>query len=876
MPTMSKQKTPSNTSGKSTWIDPHAAREAGNYENPVPSRELMLEYLENCEEPATHMQLVEVFELTDEDQIEAIRRRLIAMCRDGQLIENRRNAFIPMSRIELIRGRVQGHKDGYGFLIREDGEKDFHLSAKQMRKVFDGDKVAVRLAGVDNRGKEEAVIVEVIQRNTHQLVGRFYTQGDTAYVVPDNRRIPHEVLINASDMGSAQHGQFVVVDIIGQPDARRLPVGAIKEVLGDHLAPGMEIDIALRSHDIPFEFNSDATAQADAIESEVSEADKLTRLDLRQMPFVTIDGEDAKDFDDAVYCEFNEATKGWTLYVAIADVSHYVQVNSPLDVEAINRGNSVYFPEHVVPMLPEKLSNGLCSLKPKVDRLCMVCEMDISSDGKLTGYTFYEGVMHSHARLTYNLVGKMLENKDSDEAQQLRREHSHIVEQIDDLYALYHALRIERTKRGAIDFETTETRIIFNAERKIQDIVPVTRNDAHKLIEECMLCANVATAQFLQQHKLPVLYRVHDGPSEQKLENLRKYLTEQGITLNGGLEPTPKDYLHVMEQIKERPDAHLMQIMLLRSMSQAVYQPDNNGHFGLAYKAYTHFTSPIRRYADLLVHRAIRSLIRGESQEPGLLDTIHRAEGASVLSKAEIYPYDTAALLQFGEQTSLTERRADDATRDVMDFLKCEYMRTHVGDEFTGVVSAVTGFGLFVQLNDLYVEGLIHVTNLNNDFYSFDPVRLRLTGERSGKSFRMGDELKIIVGRVDLDDRKIDFELVGADNNSGSKNTGSKPAGSKKSGSRKPRSKKSGASKAGDDRSSPRSRKPARPVRKREVESDSAKKPSTKKTGPKKSEDKKAIKDPFSKAKSAKKKIMDGIKGAAKKLKKPKKKKPKK
>jgi ribonuclease R len=853
---MSKQKTQSNKPSKSTWTDPHAAREAGNYENPVPSRELMLEYLENCEEPATHMQLVEVFQLSDEDQIEAIRRRLIAMCRDGQLIENRRNAFIPMSRIELIRGRVQGHKDGYGFLIREDGEKDFHLSAKQMRKVFDGDKVAVRVAGVDNRGKEEAVIVEVIQRNTHQLVGRFYVQGESAYVVPDNRRIPHEILVHAKDMADAQHGQFVVVDIVGQPDSRRLPIGAIVEVLGDHLSPGMEIDIALRSHDIPFVFGEDAEQQAKGIENEVSEADKMQRIDLRDLPFVTIDGEDSKDFDDAVYCQFNESTKGWVLYVAIADVSHYVQVNSPLDIEAQNRGNSVYFPEHVVPMLPEKLSNDLCSLKPKVDRLCLVCEMTISAQGRLSGYTFFEGVMKSHARLTYNLVGKMLEQKDTDEGRELRKEYAAITPQVDELYSLYHALRGARTLRGAIDFETTETRIIFNRERKIQDIVPVTRNDAHKLIEECMLCANVATANFLQQHEVPSLYRVHDGPSEQKLENLRKYLTEQGITLNGGTEPTPKDYLHVMEQIKERPDAHLMQIMLLRSMSQAVYQPENRGHFGLAYSAYTHFTSPIRRYADLLVHRAIRSLIRSDSQKEELLHTIRRANGATVLTKAEIYPYDTAALLQFGEQTSLTERRADDATRDVMDFLKCEYMRTHVGAEFTGVVSAVTGFGLFVQLKDLYVEGLIHVTNLNNDFYSFDPIRMRLTGERSGKSFRMGDELKILVSRVDLDDRKIDFELVDPDKSAGAPKK--RPKKHSKKASEKP----------GEGRSAPRSRKPERTVRKRTP--NSAKKAVEKAPVP----EKKTINDPFSGAKTAKKKIMDGLKNAVKKVKKPKKKKP--
>ncbi len=850
MAAMSKNKKHSSQSGKSTWSDPHAKREAGKYENPVPSRELILELLENRKAPATHMEVVEEFNLHEEDQIEAVRRRLIAMCRDGQMVENKRRGYIPMSQVELVHGKVQGHKDGYGFLIRDDKDPagDLHLSAKQMNKVFDGDLVTVRLAGTDNRGKQEAIIVEVMQRNTFQLVGRYYAQGNGGYVAPDNRRIPHEIIIHTNDVNEASHGQFVLVEIIQQPEARGLPLGRVVEVLGDHLAPGMEIDIALRSHDIPHEFSDDSTAQANAIESEVSEADKHTRLDLRQMPFVTIDGEDAKDFDDAVYCEFNDVTKGWTLYVAIADVSHYVQVNSPLDVEAINRGNSVYFPEHVVPMLPEKLSNGLCSLKPKVDRLCMVCEMDISADGKLDGYTFYEGVMHSHARLTYNLVGKMLEDKGSDEAQQLRREHSHIVEQIDDLYALYHALRIERTKRGAIDFETTETRIIFNADRKIEDIVPVTRNDAHKLIEECMLCANVATAQFLQQHKVPVLYRVHDGPSEQKLENLRKYLNEQGIILEGGDEPTPKDYLHVMEQIKERPDAHLMQIMLLRSMSQAVYQPENNGHFGLAYKAYTHFTSPIRRYADLLVHRAIRSLIRGENQAPELLKTIHRAEGASVLTKAEIYPYDTAALLQFGEQTSLTERRADDATRDVMDFLKCEYMRAHVGEEFTGVVSAVTGFGLFIQLNDLYIEGLIHVTNLDNDYYTFDPVRLRLSGERSGKNYCMGDEVQIVVASVDLEQRKIDFELAGGKGGEVRRKPAKKSAAYKKT---------AGNKKPARSRKPELAPKPDRTVRKRPILSPSP--------APE-SQPEQESSDPFAKAKKAKSQLMEGLRKAANKV----------
>lgn len=779
---MSKRTSKSASSGK-TWQDPHAKREAEKYSNPVPSRELILAQLEKTEHPLTHLNLVEQFHLTEDDQIEALRRRLIAMCRDGQLMENRKKAFIPMSRIELIRGRVQGHKDGYGFLIPEEGGDDLHLSPRQMRKVFDGDKVAVRVAGVDNRGRREAVIVEIIQRNTTQIVGRFYTQGGSGYVVPDSRRITHEIMIHAEEMNTAVHGQFVVAEIIQQPDARQLPLGKITEVLGDHLAPGMEIDIALRSYEIPFKWSTEVEVQTKKLADEVTEQDKQHRIDIRHLPLVTIDGEDAKDFDDAVYCEFNKKTKGYRLYVAIADVSHYVTVNSPLDVEAQNRGNSVYFPEHVVPMLPEKLSNGLCSLKPNVDRLCMVCEMTISANGRLSGYKFYEAVMHSHARLTYNLVGKILgsgNNIQPEEQTALREEYSDVVPHLDALHGLYKCLRQSRTERGAIDFETTETRIVFNADRKIQDIVPVHRNDAHKLIEECMLCANVATARFFQKYKKPALYRVHQGPTEQKLENLRTYLTEQGLHLGGGKEPHPTDYLHVMEQIEDRPDAHLIQTMLLRSMSQAVYQPDNEGHFGLAYPAYTHFTSPIRRYPDLMVHRAIRHILRSEQPEHVENPNTQRAEGAKPLKAADIYPYDMAALLQLGEQCSMTERRADDATRDVMDFLKCEYMRSHVGEEFDGIVNSVTNFGLFVQLNDLYIEGLIHVTNLGNDFYVFDPVRHRLKGERSGVSFAMGDEIKVIVTRVDLDDRKIDFELV-EKTASASRSKGKRSASSKRS-----------------------------------------------------------------------------------------------
>ncbi|MGK0443785.1 MAG: ribonuclease R [Bermanella sp.] len=822
-----KKNKPETTSKK--LADPFAKREADKYDNPVASRELILETLEHHPLPLTHMQLVEHLHVEGEDQIEAMRRRLIAMCRDGQLVEDRRRAYTPMSQVPILQGRVQGHKDGYGFLIKDEGGDDLHLSAKQMRKVFDGDRVSVRLAGADNRGKQEAVIVDVIQRNTHQLVGRFYTQGESAYVVPDSRRVTQEIMIPGTEMNGAKNGQFVVVDITHQPDTRQLALGKITEVLGDHLAPGMEIDIALRSHEIPFVFPEAVEQQVAKINAEVEEADKLHRMDLRQLPFVTIDGEDARDFDDAVLAEYNAQTKGWRLFVAIADVSHYVPVNSPLDIEAQKRGNSVYFPEHVVPMLPEKLSNGLCSLNPHVDRLCMVCEMDISAAGEITDYKFYEGVMHSHARLTYKLVGKILEDKNGDEGQVLREQYANIVPQLDTLYDLYKSLKAARGERGAIEFETVETRIVFNSDRKIEDIVPVQRNDAHKVIEECMLCANVATARFLQQHKQPSLFRVHQGPSEQKLENLKQYLNESGITLGGGLKPTPKDFLQVMRQIEGRPDAHLIQSMLLRSMSQAVYQPDNDGHFGLAYPAYTHFTSPIRRYPDLMVHRAIRQLVRSDNQDEALLKTIRRAKGASVISKKDIYPYDMAALLQFGEQCSLTERRADDATRDVMDFLKCEYMREHVGETFDGVISTVTNFGIFVQLDDLYIEGLVHVTNLTSDFYQFDPVRMVLRGERSGRVFRMGDPVEVIVSRVDLDDRKIDFEMLGAGNDGGSGKKG------------KPRS-----SKGKRSIGSVRKRKPELTT------SDAA-----------------HSKDPYAKAKADKKKLMEDAKSEAKKKKKP-------
>tara|TARA_B110000285_G_scaffold143056_1_gene159855 strand:- start:54 stop:1805 length:1752 start_codon:yes stop_codon:yes gene_type:complete len=522
------------------------------------------------------------------------------------------------------------------------------------------------------------------------------------------------------------------------------------------MAPGMEIDVAIRTHEIPHEWPLEASHEAAQLAPEVTEADKHDRIDLREMPFVTIDGEDARDFDDAVYCR-KRTLGGWRLYVAIADVSHYVRTGTALDTEAHRRATSVYFPERVIPMLPEAISNGLCSLNPHVDRLVMVCEMTISSKGKLSGYEFYEGLIHSHARLTYTKVGAMLDSGD-EQCQPLRKEYNHVVQPVDQLHKLYSALRSARDARGAIDFETQETRIIFGEDRKITDIVPVHRNDAHKLIEECMLAANVSTAKFLAKHKLDGLFRVHKGPKPTKLENLRGFLGEMGLSLPGGEEPKPKHYQALLSSIKGRPDANLVQTVMLRSLSQAVYTPENEGHFGLGYDAYAHFTSPIRRYPDLLVHRAIRSVIQSKQ----LSRYVKRIKATEKQPQSPWYPYTTADVVVLGEHCSMAERRADAAVWDVEGWLKCEYMQGHIGDYFHGTINAVTSFGLFVELADVYVEGLVHISALPGDYYHFDAAKHRLQGERSGKSFRLGDSIEVQVVRVDLDEKKIDFELADA------------------------------------------------------------------------------------------------------------------
>lgn len=766
--------------------DPHAEREAQKYDKPIASRELILEMLTEGGKPRTWQELAESLQLNEQDDLEALTRRLRAMERDGQIVRNRRNGYGPLAEMDLVRGRVTAHPDGFGFLIPDDGSDDLFLSARQMSSLMHNDRIVAHVSGIDRRGRREGAVVEVIERNTHQVVGRFHREGAMSFVVPDNKRINHDILVPKEFEGEAKHQQIVLVDLVEQPTRRRQPLGRVIEIIGEHMAPGMEIDIAMRSHELPHAWPDAVQDEVASLRAEVLETDKPGREDIRNLPLVTIDGEDARDFDDAVYCE--PLDDGWRLLVAIADVSHYVKLGTALNSEAIERGNSVYFPGRVIAMLPEVLSNGLCSINPQVDRLCMVCEMIVTSGGKVKSHRFFEGLMRSHARLTYTKVAAILDGD-----KELQQQYQALVPQLENLHVLYRAFDKRRKTRGAIEFETTETSIVFGEDKKIERIVPLIRNDAHKLIEECMIAANVEAAKFLTQHKIPTLYRVHELPKEEKLADLRVFLAELGLDLRGGDKPEALHYAELLESVRERPDAHLIQTVMLRSLKQAVYSPDNRGHFGLALSEYAHFTSPIRRYPDLLVHRAIRHVVRG--------------------GQAHDFAYSSGEMQTLGEHCSMTERRADDATRDAVDWLKCEYIMDKVGEEFDGIVTTATSFGLFVELAEIYVEGLVHVTSLQSDYYHFDPASHSLRGDRTGQRYQLGDSVRVKVVRVNLDDRKIDFEMAGGESShqhadKGSKKSKRKPAkdargktssvkksdpdnrGSKKKGPRKKRGKK--------------------------------------------------------------------------------------
>ncbi len=728
-----------------------------DFDPDVPSREQILASLRSAAAPLSPEDLAVRMGVVRAETMTGFERRLAAMERDGQLLPNRKGVLLLANKLDFVAGRVQGHRDGFGFLLRDDGGQDIFLSPREMLKVLHGDRVLVKPSG-EYRGKPDGLIVEVIERRTNRLVGRFLNERGLAIVVPEDQRIKHDILIPPIDTGGAQHGQVVSIDIIAQPTRHSQPLGRVAEILGEIDDPGMEIEIAVRKFDVPVDFSEPALRQTEKLPDVVRKSDLKDRVDLRDVPFITIDGEDARDFDDAVYCEkvdLGGARKrpAWRLLVAIADVSHYVQPEDALDDDARERGTSVYFPRKVIPMLPEKLSNGLCSLKPEVDRLVLVCDMVIPLTGAKAGtvcaYQFYNAVIHSHARTTYNQVWESLQQPQGPVARGL----SNVLAHIQDLHALFQVLAQSRKERGAIDFDTVETKIVCNELGRIEKIIGVVRHDAHRLIEECMLAANTCAADFIQRSKHTGLFRVHEGPTPEKLKSLREFLRTLGLHLDGGDEPTAKDYGALLDRARARPDYTLLQTMCLRSMQQAIYGPDNAGHFGLSYEAYTHFTSPIRRYPDLLTHRVIKALLKGTRYQP-VLHGLVAAPGTT----ARDHEHDVWE--KIGLMLSATERRADDASRDVEAWLKCWFVKERVGEIFSGRVTGVTSFGIFVTLDTLHVEGLVHVSELGTEYFQFNEALHELRGERTGMRYRLTDAVQVQVARVDLEARRIEFRLV--------------------------------------------------------------------------------------------------------------------
>ena len=754
--------------------DPYLQRETQRYEHPLPSREWITEMLEDRGVPLKTESLAILLDIA-EHEMPFFERRLTAMARDGQILINRRGMVCAAEKLALVKCRVEAHKDGFGFAVplTPDGQGDFVLPARQMRGLMHGDTVTVRPAGTDRRGRREGQVLDVIERAQKTVVGRLMIERGIAMLSPEDSRLPDSILLEPDSVGKAKPGQVVVAQIDAYPDAHRPAVASVVEVLGNYADSGMEIEIAVRQHHLPHQFSTACEKAAAKIPSAVRKTDLKDRENLRDLPLVTIDGESSRDFDDAVYAE--KQGRNFRLVVAIADVSHYVKPKDAIDADALDRATSVYFPRRVIPMLPESLSNGICSLNPDVDRLCMVCDMVFTYAGNLKSYRFYPAVMRSHARLTYTQVWDWIQNGSDNP----------LKPHIDTLYKLYQILLKKRHQRGAMEFETTETEMIFDKQGKIKRIVPVVRNEAHRLIEECMLAANVCAAEFLLKHQHPALFRNHSGPTPEKLATLREQLGLLGLSLGGGEQPTPLDYAALFAQTAERSDRELIQVMLLRSMQQAVYEPENSGHFGLAYPAYTHFTSPIRRYPDLLVHRTIKAVLSGSRYNP--------AENWSAL----------------GIHSSQCERRADEASRDVENWLKTYYMQDKVGEVFSGTVSGMAGFGLFVTLDDIHIEGLVHISELGEDYFNYRAETMSIEGERSGLRFSMGDKVVVQVARADLDTRKIDIMLISGGSLRGK---GKKPAAKGKTATAKGRAR--GQAPTGKPAAKSKVKAPAAPAKK--------------------------------------------------------------
>ncbi|MDH4107257.1 MAG: ribonuclease R [Gammaproteobacteria bacterium] len=704
-----------------------------SYEHPVPDRNAILEFLREAAAPRSEQELQGAFQLKSQKGQEQLSERLQGMIRAGLVLRNRQGEYLLAEKLDLVPGAVIGHPDGYAFLRPDAGGDDIYLSARDARTVIDGDRVVVRITGDDRRGRPAGRVVEILERGTEEVAGQFIRERGIGLVIPDNPRIGHRILVPKDEAGAAKPGQYVVVRILDYPTDQQQATGTVVHVIGDPHQKGIATDIAIHAHGIPDGWPAEVGAEARRFGRRVPPEALRGREDLRDLGLVTIDGEDARDFDDAVHC-YPTSNGGWRLLVAIADVAHYVEIGSPIDKEALRRGTSVYFPDRVVPMLPEILSNGLCSLNPKVDRLCLVCDMRISSEGKVTRSHFFEAVMRSTERLTYNQVNAFLTGQ---------RDHgipSRVHDVLHDLHGLYKALARNRDKRGALELDIPQTKIRLGDEGEVVSIAQVERNDAHRLIEECMIAANVQAAKFLRRHRIPGLYRVHAKPDPERFEELRQYLVSLGLKVAHPQHVQPRDFRKIVDQVRDRPDSAAISMSMLRSLPHAEYTPANIGHFGLALDTYAHFTSPIRRYPDLLVHRAIRHILRGETPAR--------------------YEYSADRMERLGSVCSAHERRAEEATREVEALLKCQFMEDKVGREFDGAITGVTGFGVFVQLDECGIDGLVHVSALGHDYYTFDSATMSMRGENTGGTFRMGDRLRVVVQRVDLETRRIDFSLA--------------------------------------------------------------------------------------------------------------------
>ncbi|VFP85707.1 ribonuclease R [Candidatus Erwinia haradaeae] len=720
-------------------------REAQKYDNPIPSRESILYHIEKYKNPIHRNELAKELLIYEKEKLEALRRRLRAMERDGQLGFTRRQGYSVLKKINLLQGKVIGHRDGFGFLRVSGNKDDLYLSITQMKMCLHGDIVLAQKISSDRKSRREARVIRVIEPRNTRIVGRYLRNSTGGYVIPDDHRLKFEIFISDNNLLTEYLGFIVVADLVQRPTLKNQAIGKIIKILGKTIDTSLAVNIALHTHNIPHQWPKGLEKLISQVNVEIPEDTKHNRIDLRELPLITIDGDDACDLDDAVFC-IREKDSGWRLWVAVADVSYYVKPSTLLDDEAIHRGTSVYFPSRVIPMLPEVLSTKLCSLNADVDRLCMVCEMTVSSSGELTSYKHYEAIMNSSAQLTYNTVWNILQGD-----KKLRKQHLPLVKNLEELHSMYVALKKSRKQRGGIVFDIAEAKFIFNIQNRIERVEKMVRNDAHKIIEECMILANVASACFVEEHGAPALFRDHDRPVDDNIKSFRVVLSELGLTLCGGEQPGPLDYSALLKKIHGRSDKDMIQSMLLRSMKQAVYDPENRGHFGLALPSYAHFTSPIRRYPDLILHRTIKYIVAKNQKY---------LEKNCKLTSTGGYHYTTAQMLQLGQHCSMTERRADEATRDVTDWLKCDFIKNKIGEIFNGTISSVTSFGFFVRLDDFFIDGLVHISTLEKNCYHFDSIRQRLIGDRVNPTYRLGDTVTVRLDSVHLEERKIILALI--------------------------------------------------------------------------------------------------------------------